>query len=203
MRCTEPVEVKLAFLLFFASIIMQESRSMQWYIVYTQSRFEKSVARVIKERADYLNLTPKFGDIVIPTEEVVEMKAGNKTKSERYFFPGYLLVQMDMCEESWHLVRKIPKVIGFVGGTKGKPTPITQAEVDSILNKVKDSGNSPVPKVQFFVGEMVRILEGPFKDYSGIIAEVTYDKNKLKVEVEIFGRKTPVELGFAQVEKSA
>ena len=176
---------------------------MDWFIVYTQSRFEKSVQRSIKSCAEIVDLGVHFGEIVVPTEEVIEMREGKKTKSERHFFPGYVLVQMDLNDETWHLVRKVPKVIGFVGGKKGKPTAITQSEVDDILSRVQDSGNSPVPKIQFFEGELVRILEGPFKDYSGMIAEVNYEKSKVKVEVEIFGRKTPVELSFGQVEKSA
>jgi transcriptional antiterminator NusG len=137
----------------------------------------------------------------VPTEEVVEMKDGQKRKSERKFFPGYVLVEMDMNEDTWHMVKEVPKVLGFIGGTSDKPAPISEAEANAILNRVEEGVDSPRPKVLFEVGEVVRVNEGPFNDFNGVVEEVNYEKSKMLVSVQIFGRSTPVELEFSQVEK--
>ena len=176
--------------------------SKRWYIVHAYSGFEKSVMRAIQERIDRLGMQDKFGDILVPVEEVVEMKNGQKAISERKFFPGYVLVEMDMDDDSWHLVKNTPKVTGFVGGTATKPTPISQKEVDKIMQQVQEGVDKPRPKVLFEVGEMVRVKEGPFTDFHGAVEDVNYEKNRLRVSVTIFGRATPVELEFAQVEKA-
>lgn len=176
--------------------------AMKWYVVHAYSGFEKSVQRALLERIERNQMTAYFGDILVPVEEVVEMKGGQKTTSERKFFPGYILVQMEMTDESWHLVKSTAKVTGFVGGHGNKPLPISEKEVKNILQQIQDGVEKPRPKVLFEVGETVRIKEGPFTDFSGNVEEVNYDKNKLQVSVLIFGRSTPVELGFGQVEKS-
>ncbi|KXW59079.1 hypothetical protein FEMY_03050 [Ferrovum myxofaciens] len=175
--------------------------TMRWYVVHAYSGFEKSVQRALKERITRAGMNEQFGDILVPVEEVVEMKGGQKSISERKFFPGYILVQMDMTDETWHLVKSTPKVTGFVGGKANKPTPITDKEVQNILNKVQEGVEKPRPKVLFEVGESVRVKDGPFTDFNGMVEEVNYDKNKLRVSVLIFGRATPVELDFGQVEK--
>ena len=174
---------------------------MRWYVVHAYSGFEKSVQRALKERITRAGMDEQFGDILVPVEEVVEMKGGQKSISERKFFPGYILVQMDMTDETWHLVKSTPKVTGFVGGKANKPTPITDKEVQNILNKVQEGVEKPRPKVLFEIGESVRVKDGPFTDFNGMVEEVNYDKNKLRVSVLIFGRATPVELDFGQVEK--
>ncbi len=176
--------------------------AMRWYVVHAYSGFEKSVQRALIERIARSGMQDQFGEILVPVEEVVEMKGGQKSISERKFFPGYLLVQMDMTDESWHLVKSTPKVTGFVGGRANKPTPITDKEVDSILHQVQEGVEKPRPKVLFEVGESVRVKDGPFTDFHGNVEEVNYDKNKLRVSVLIFGRSTPVELDFGQVEKA-
>lgn len=176
--------------------------SLRWYVVHAYSGFEKSVERALRDRISRSGLQEKFGQILVPVEEVVEMKGGQKSISERKFFPGYLLVQMDMTDESWHLVKSTPKVTGFVGGTSTKPTPISDKEVESILRQVQEGVEKPRPKVLFEVGEAVRVIDGPFTDFHGNVEEVNYDKNKLRVSVLIFGRPTPVELDFGQVEKA-
>lgn len=175
--------------------------AMRWYVVHAYSGFEKSVQRALVERIARSSLQEQFGQILVPVEEVVEMKGGQKSISERKFFPGYLLVQMEMTDESWHLVKSTPKVTGFVGGHGNKPTPITDKEVDNILHQVQEGVEKPRPKVLFEVGESVRVKDGPFTDFNGNVEEVNYDKNKLRVSVLIFGRATPVELDFGQVEK--
>jgi transcriptional antiterminator NusG len=175
--------------------------TMRWYVVHAYSGFEKSVQRALKERITRAGMDEQFGDILVPVEEVVEMKGGQKSISERKFFPGYILVQMDMTDETWHLVKSTPKVTGFVGGKANKPTPITDKEVQNILNKVQEGVEKPRPKVLFEIGESVRVKDGPFTDFNGMVEEVNYDKNKLRVSVLIFGRATPVELDFGQVEK--
>lgn len=162
---------------------------------------EKSVARAIQERVDRAGMQDQFGQILVPTEEVVEVRGGKKALSERRFFPGYVLVEMDMNEQTWHLVKNTNKVTGFVGGTASKPTPISQAEVDKIMAQVQEGVEKPRPKVLFEVGEVVRVKEGPFTDFNGNVEEVNYEKNRLRVSVTIFGRSTPVELEFGQVEK--
>ncbi|MGA1301523.1 MAG: transcription termination/antitermination protein NusG, partial [Burkholderiaceae bacterium] len=162
---------------------------------------EKSVARAIQERIDRAGMQDQFGQILVPTEEVVEIRGGQKALSERRFFPGYVLVEMDMNEQTWHLVKNTNKVTGFVGGTASKPTPISQAEVDKIMAQMQEGVEKPRPKVLFEVGEVVRVKEGPFTDFNGNVEEVNYEKNRLRVSVTIFGRSTPVELEFGQVEK--
>jgi len=174
----------------------------RWYVVHAYSGFEKSVARALQERIQRDGMQDKFGKILVPVEEVVEMKAGQKNISERKFFPGYVLVEMEMTDESWHLVKNTNKVTGFVGGSAMKPTPISQKEVDKILQQVQEGVEKPRPKVLFEIGEVVRVKEGPFTDFHGNVEDVNYDKSKLRVSVTIFGRATPVELEFAQVEKA-
>ena len=176
--------------------------SKKWYVVHAYSGFEKSVQRALQDRIRRAAMEDKFGQILVPVEEVVEMKSGQKAISERKFFPGYVLVEMDMTDESWHLVKSTPKVTGFVGGTAMRPTPITQKEVDAILAQVQEGVEKPRPKVLFEVGELVRVKEGPFTDFNGTVEDVNYDKSKLRVAVTIFGRATPVELEFGQVEKA-
>lgn len=176
--------------------------AMRWYVVHAYSGFEKSVQRNLLERIQRAGLQDKFGQVLVPVEEVVEMKGGQKHTSERKFFPGYVLVQMEMTDESWHLVKSTPKVSGFVGGTASKPTPITEKEAQEILHQIQEGVEKPKPKVLFEVGEAVRVTEGPFNDFHGTVEEVNYDKNKLRVSVLIFGRSTPVELDFGQVEKA-
>ncbi|MBU6461044.1 MAG: transcription termination/antitermination protein NusG [Proteobacteria bacterium] len=175
---------------------------MRWYVVHAYSGFEKSVQRTLLERIERSGLKDKFGQVLVPVEEVVEMKAGQKSISERKFFPGYVLVQMEMTDDTWHLVKSTPKVTGFIGGTASKPSPITDKEASVILRQIQDGVEKPKPKVLFEAGEMVRVIEGPFNDFHGTVEEVNYDKNKLRVSVAIFGRSTPVELDFSQVEKA-
>ncbi|HUW39299.1 MAG TPA: transcription termination/antitermination protein NusG [Rhodocyclaceae bacterium] len=176
--------------------------SMRWYVVHAYSGFEKSVARNLIERIERAGMKDRFGEILVPVEEVVEMKGGQKKTAERKFFPGYVLVQMEMDDDTWHLVKSTPKVTGFVGGTATKPAPITEKEVQSILDQMREGVEKPKPKVLFEVGEAVRVIDGPFTDFNGNVEEVNYDKSKLRVSVMIFGRATPVELGFGQVEKA-
>ena len=176
--------------------------SKKWYVVHAYSGFEKSVQRALADRIARQSMQDKFGQILVPVEEVVEMKAGQKNTSERKFFPGYVLVEMDMDEQSWHLVKNTPKVTGFVGGTATKPTPISEKEVQNILQQIQDGVEKPRPKVLFEVGEAVRVKDGPFVEFIGNVEDVNYDKSKLRVSVTIFGRSTPVELEFSQVEKA-
>ena len=173
----------------------------RWYVVHAYSGFEKSVSRALEERINRAGMRDKFGQILVPVEEVVELKGGHKSISERKFFPGYILVEMELNEETWHLVKNTNKVSGFVGGSSNRPTPISQKEVDKIMAQMQEGAEKPRPKVLFEVGEMVRVKDGPFTDFNGNVEEVNYEKNKLKVTVTIFGRATPVELDFAQVEK--
>lgn len=176
--------------------------SKQWYVVQAYSGFEKSVQKSLIERIRRENMEDLFGKILIPTEEVVDIKNGKRTVSERKFFPGYILVEMDMSDATWHLVKSTPKVSGFVGGTTTKPAPIQQKEVDAILQQMQSGTERPRPKVEFSIGQNVRVIEGPFADFNGIVEEVNYERNKLRVSVQIFGRETPVELDFVQVEKA-
>ena len=173
----------------------------RWYVVHAYSGFEQQVRRSLEERVNRMGMEDKFGEILVPTEEVVEMREGQKRKSERKFFPGYVLVQMEMDDDTWHLVKDAPKVLGFIGGTGDRPTPITDEEANAILQRVQEGVEKPRPKVLFEVGEMVRIIDGPFNDFNGVVEEVDYEKSKLRVSVLIFGRSTPVELDFGQVEK--
>ncbi|MYM65186.1 transcription termination/antitermination protein NusG [Pseudomaricurvus sp. HS19] len=174
----------------------------RWYVVHAYSGYEKKVAAALKERVELAGMQDLFGDILVPTEEVVEMRGGQKRKSERKFFPGYVLVQMELTDETWHLVKETPRVMGFIGGKADKPAPITEKEANAILQRVDDSVDKPKPKTIFEPGEMVRVIDGPFNDFNGVVEEVNYEKSKLQVAVLIFGRSTPVELEFSQVEKA-
>jgi transcription termination/antitermination protein NusG len=173
----------------------------RWYVVHAYSGMEKAVERNLRERIDRSEMQEKFGRILVPMEEVVELKNGKKSVSERRFFPGYVLVEMEMADDSWHLVKHTSKVTGFVGGAKNRPSPISEAEVLKIVHQMQEGVEKPRPKVQWEVGELVRIKEGPFTDFNGAVEDVNYDKSKVRVAVTIFGRATPVELDFAQVEK--
>jgi len=176
--------------------------TMRWYVVHAYSNFEHKVAESLKDRVRLAGLEHKFGDILVPTEEVVEMREGQKRRSERKFFPGYVLVQMEMDDETWHLVKEVPKVLGFIGGSSDRPAPITDREADTILQRVQEGVHKPRPKLLFEPGELVRVVDGPFNDFNGVVEEVNYDKSKLRVAVQILGRSTPVELDFSQVEKA-
>lgn len=173
----------------------------RWYVVHAYSGMEKAVERNLRERIDRAGMQDKFGRILVPTEEVVELKNGKKAVTERRFFPGYVLVEMDMADDTWHLVKHTSKVTGFVGGARNRPSPISEAEVMKIVNQMQEGVEKPRPKVQWSVGELVRVKEGPFTDFNGAVEDVNYDKSKVRVSVTIFGRATPVELDFGQVEK--
>ena len=173
----------------------------RWYVVHAYSGYEKQVMRSLIERVKLHGMEDLFGEILVPTEEVVEIRNGQKRKSERKFFPGYVLVQMEMNEDSWHLIKDTPRVMGFIGGTADKPAPITEKEADAILQRVQEGVEKPRPKTLFEPGEMVRVIDGPFADFNGVVEEVNYEKSRLHVAVMIFGRSTPVELEFSQVEK--
>lgn len=173
----------------------------RWYVVHAYSGMEKAVERNLRERIERAGMQDKFGRILVPTEEVVELKNGKKTVTERRFFPGYVLVEMDMVDDTWHLVKHTSKVTGFVGAGRNRPAPISEAEVMKIVNQMKEGVDKPRPKVEWTVGELVRVKEGPFTDFNGAVEEVNYEKSKVKVSVTIFGRATGVELDFAQVEK--
>ena len=175
--------------------------NLRWYVVHAYSGMEKAVERNIRERIERAGMQSKFGRILVPTEEVVELKNGKKSVSERRFFPGYVLVEMAMDDETWHLVKHTSKVTGFVGGAKNRPAPISEAEVMKIVNQMQEGIEKPKPKVEWVVGEPVRVKEGPFTDFNGNVEEVNYEKSKVRVSVTIFGRSTPVELDFSQVEK--
>jgi transcription termination/antitermination protein NusG len=175
--------------------------NLRWYVVHAYSGMEKAVERNIRERIERAGMHSKFGRILVPTEEVVELKNGKKSVTERRFFPGYVLVEMEMDDESWHLVKHTSKVTGFVGGARNRPAPISEAEVMKIVNQMQEGVDKPRPKVEWIVGELVRVKEGPFTDFNGAVEEVNYEKSKVRVSVTIFGRATPVELDFAQVEK--
>jgi transcriptional antiterminator NusG len=175
--------------------------SMRWYVVHAYSGFEKQVMRSLHERIELNGLQDKFGEILVPAEEVVEMRAGKKRRSERKFFPGYVLVEMDLDDVSWHMVKETPKVLGFIGGKADQPAPITDAEAATILQRVQAGSEQATPKTVFEPGELVRVIDGPFNDFNGVVEEVNYEKNRLHVAVTIFGRSTPVELDFGQVEK--
>ena len=175
--------------------------ALRWYVVHAYSGMEKAVERNLRERIDRAGMQAKFGRILVPTEEVVELKGGKKAVTARRFFPGYVLVEMVMDDESWHLVKHTSKVTGFVGGAKNKPAPISEADVMKIVNQMQEGVDRPRPKVEWQVGELVRVKEGPFTDFNGAVEEVNYEKSKVKVSVTIFGRATGVELDFSQVEK--
>lgn len=173
----------------------------RWYVVHAYSGYEKRVMNSLKERIELHDMQDLFGEVLVPTEEVVEIRDGKKRKSERKFYPGYVLVNMVMNDETWHLVKNTPRVMGFIGGTADKPAPITEKEADEILQRVESGADKPRPKTVFEPGEMVRVIDGPFADFNGVVEEVNYEKNRLQVAVLIFGRSTPVELEFTQVEK--
>ena len=183
----------------------------RWYVVHAYSGFEKSVAQALRDRIVRAGMQDRFGEVLVPTEEVVEMRSGQKRRSERKFFPGYVLVQIvthdeggipRIDSESWHLIKETPKVMGFIGGTADRPLPIADHEADMILQRVQDGVEKPKPKVLFEPGEMVRVVDGPFNDFNGVVEEINYEKSRLRVAVLIFGRSTPVELAFSQVEKA-
>lgn len=176
--------------------------SMRWFVVHAYSGFEKQVMRSLQERVRLAAMEDQFGEILVPTEDVIEMKNGVKRKTERKFFPGYVLVQMEMNDATWHLVKECPKVMGFIGGKADKPAPITDREADVILNRIRTTVDAPRPKTLFEPGEVVRVNDGPFADFNGTVEEVNYEKSRLRVAVMIFGRSTPVELEFTQVEKA-
>ncbi len=177
------------------------SGKMRWYVVHVYSGMEKSVRRSLMERIERMGMSDKFGQILVPTEEVVEVKGGQRSVTERRFFPGYVLIEMEMTDDTWHLVKDTGKVTGFVGGKSNKPTPIPSREMDKLLRQMQEGVDKPRPKVSYEVGELVRIKEGPFADFNGNVEEVNYEKSRLRVSVTIFGRSTPVELEFGQVEK--
>ncbi|MFZ2828339.1 MULTISPECIES: transcription termination/antitermination protein NusG [unclassified Hydrogenophaga] len=178
------------------------AEGMRWYVVHAYSGMEKAAERNIVERINREGMQSKFGRILVPTEEVVEVKNGQKRTTERKFFPGYVLVEMVMDDETWHLVKHTNKVTGFVGGAKNRPAPISEEDVQKIVNQMQEGTDKPRHKVEFIVGEYVRVKEGPFTDFNGTVEEVNYEKNKMRVSVTIFGRATPVELEFSQVEKT-
>ena len=181
--------------------IVGSRMALRWYVVHAYSGFENQVKRSLQERINRYGMQDKFGEILVPMEEVVEMREGQKRRSERKFFPGYVLVQMEMNDETWHLVKDAPKVMGFIGGAADKPAPISNKEAESILQRIQEGAEKPRPKVLFEPGEVVRVIDGPFNDFSGVVEEVNYEKSRLLVAVQIFGRSTPVELEFGQVEK--
>ncbi|MDR1890333.1 MAG: transcription termination/antitermination protein NusG [Zoogloeaceae bacterium] len=180
---------------------MEEIMSRRWYVVHVYSGFEKSVMRALMDRIERSGLVDLFGRILVPVEEVVEMKNGQKSITERKFFPGYVLVEMEMNDDSWHLVKDTPRVTGFVGGTATRPAPISEKEVNDIMQQMQAGVEKPRPKVLFGEGEVVRIKEGPFADFNGSVESIDYEKNRISVSVSIFGRSTPVNLEFSQVEK--
>jgi transcriptional antiterminator NusG len=175
--------------------------NLRWYVVHAYSGMEKAVERNLRERIDRAGMQDKFGRILVPTEEVVELKNGKKAVTERRLYPGYVLVEMEMADDTWHLIKHTSKVTGFVGGARNRPAPISEAEVNKIVNQMQEGVDKPRPKVEWIVGELVRVKEGPFTDFNGAVEEVNYEKSKVRVSVTIFGRSTPVELDFAQVEK--
>lgn len=176
--------------------------SKHWYVVQAFSGYEAQVKRFLEERIERYGLEDSFSEILVPTEEVVEMREGKKRKSERKFFPGYVLVKMDLNDDAWHMVKDTPRVLGFIGGTGDRPIPISQKEADVILNRIEEGVDKPKPRVLFDVGEVVRVCDGPFNDFTGVVEGIDYDKSTVQVAVQIFGRSTPVELEFYQVEKT-
>ncbi len=184
-----------------AAVASSAPTHKRWYIVHAYSGMEKAVERNLRERIDRAGMQDKFGRILVPTEEVVELKNGKKTVTERRIYPGYVLVEMDMADDTWHLVKHTNKVTGFIGGARNRPAPISEAEVAKIVNQMQEGVDKPKPKVEWTVGELVRVKEGPFTDFNGAVEDVNYEKSKVKVSVTIFGRATGVELDFAQVEK--
>jgi transcription termination/antitermination protein NusG len=184
-----------------ASEAAASASALRWYVVHAYSGMEKAVERNLRERIERSGMQTKFGRILVPTEEVVELKGGKKAVTQRRFFPGYVLVEMLLDDDTWHLVKHTSKVTGFVGGARNRPAPISEAEVMKIVNQMQEGIDKPKPKVEWQVGELVRVKEGPFTDFNGAVEEVNYEKSKVKVSVTIFGRATGVELDFSQVEK--
>ena len=184
-----------------ASTGAHAAMSKAWYVVHTYSGFENKAKLALEERVKLFGLQDRFGKVLVPTEEVVEVKNGQKRTSTRKFFPGYILVEMEMDNQTWHVVKETPKVLGFIGGTKDKPAPITEKEANTILRRVEEGVDKPKPKVLFEPGEIVRVTDGPFNDFNGVVESVNYEKSRLHVAVQILGRSTPVELEFSQVEK--
>jgi len=184
------------------TLMNAEATTKRWYVVHAYSGMEKSVQRALQERIERSGMAEKFGRVLVPTEEVVEIKNGKKAITERRLYSGYVLIEMDMTDDTWHLVKSTAKVTGFLGGTGNRPLPLSQREVDEILHRMQEGVEKPRPKVLFEVGEMVRVKDGPFTDFNGNVEEVNYEKSKLRVSVTIFGRATPVELDFSQVEKA-
>ncbi len=190
---------------------MNDSVNKRWFVVHAYSGFEKSVQRALTERIERAEMTDVFGEVLVPTEEVLEMRSGQKRRSERKFFPGYVLVEIAVRDdngipridnEAWHLIKETPKVMGFIGGTADNPLPISDKEANVILQRVQEGVEKPRPKVLFEPGEMVRVIDGPFNDFNGVVERIDYEKSRLTVAVLIFGRSTPVELEFGQVEKA-
>lgn len=179
----------------------QETVNMRWYVVQAFSGYEKKVKLSIQEHIERNDMQQFFGEILVPTEEVVEMKAGQKRTSERKFFPGYVLINMVMTDDTWHLIKCVPRVAGFIGGTENRPMPISDREASDIIQQISDSADAPKMKFTFAPGELVRIIDGPFQDFNGTVEDANFEKSKLKVSVTIFGRSTPVDLNFTQVEK--
>lgn len=175
---------------------------MAWYVIQAYSGFEHQVKRLMEEHVVREGMSDRFGQILVPTEEVIEMRDGQKRRSERKFFPGYVLVQMEMDEDTWHLVNSVPKVLGFIGGSSDKPAPISEKEAQVIIQRIQEGADKPKPKILYEPGEVVRVTDGPFNDFNGVVEEVNYEKSRLRVAVLIFGRSTPVELEFGQVEKA-
>ncbi|WBF65549.1 MAG: transcription termination/antitermination protein NusG [Candidatus Kinetoplastibacterium crithidii] len=174
----------------------------RWYIIHVFSGMEKNVLKVLNDRIDAAGLRSSFGRILIPSEEVIDIKNGHKSITERSIFPGYMLLEMELTDETWHLVRNTNRITGFLGGHGNKPTPIADSEIEKILAKMEEGFEKPRPKVLFEIGEIIRVKDGPFADFNGNVEEVNYEKNKIRVSVTIFGRSTPVELDFSQVEKT-
>ena len=175
--------------------------ALRWYVVQAYSGYEAQFRHLTEERIQQEGLEDSFGEVLVPTEEIVEMRAGQQRRSERKFFPGYVLVEMDMNDESWHLVKNTPRVLGFIGGTADRPAPITEREANEILQRVEDSSDKPKPKILFEPGEVVRVIDGPFADFNGVVEKVDYEKSRVQVSVLIFGRSTPLDLEFGQIEK--
>lgn len=176
--------------------------SKRWYVVHAYSGYEKRVKAALEERIDLYNMGDLFGPVLVPSEEVVEMRSGQKRKSERKFFPGYVLVQMELNDATWHLVKETPRVMGFIGGKADKPAPITDKEAESILQRMQDGAEAPKPKTLFEPGEVIRVIDGPFNDFNAVVESVDYARSRVQVAVQIFGRSTPVDLEFGQVEKT-
>ena len=199
-RCTNTLGIRFIIWMGDGSFI-GVTMNKQWYVIHAYSGYENKVREALLERIDRLGMNDLFGEIMVPSEEVVEMKGGQERKTQRKFFPGYVLVNMELNDDSWHLVKDTPRVMGFIGGTKEKPSPLSNVEAQGIMQQLEQGSDITKPKVSFEPGEMVRVVDGPFNDFSGVVEEVNYEKSKVRVAVLIFGRSTPVELQFNQIEK--